>query len=118
MLKHFGVTPIIVFDGALLPSKMGTETGREKYVFLSTNILMNHDKLSQTITNRRRKDALSKGNALLAEGKKSQARDCFVKGVDVTPEMAYQLIKVSLFVQCRDHDDDDDDAEQVLIEKR
>jgi hypothetical protein len=43
---------------------------------------------------RRRNDAKAKGNQLLAEGKKTQARDAFVKAVDVTPEMAYQLIKV------------------------
>ena len=30
MLKYFGVTPLIVFDGGLLPSKMGTEGDREK----------------------------------------------------------------------------------------
>ncbi|KAK4704526.1 exonuclease 1, partial [Phenoliferia sp. Uapishka_3] len=71
MLKHFGITPFIVFDGGLLPSKMGTEGDREK----------------------KRSDALKKGNAFLAEGQKGLARDCFVKGVDVTPEMAYQLIK-------------------------
>ncbi|KAL8278112.1 hypothetical protein RQP46_009436 [Phenoliferia psychrophenolica] len=71
MLKHFGVTPFIVFDGGLLPSKMGTEGDRE----------------------RKRTDALAKGTAFLAEGKKGLARDCFVKAVDVTPEMAYQLIK-------------------------
>jgi hypothetical protein len=44
--------------------------------------------------NRRRSEALAKGNAFLAEGKTTQARDCFVKAVDVTPEMAYQFIKV------------------------
>ncbi|GAA5924300.1 hypothetical protein JCM1841_001355 [Sporobolomyces salmonicolor] len=71
MLKYYGVTPLIVFDGGLLPSKMGTEDEREK----------------------RRSDALAKGNVFLAEGKTSQARECFVKAVDVTPAMAYQLIK-------------------------
>ncbi|GAA5830275.1 hypothetical protein JCM5353_005370 [Sporobolomyces roseus] len=71
MLKYYGVTPYIVFDGGLLPSKMGTEGDREK----------------------RRNDALAKGNAFLAEGKATQARECFVKAVDVTPAMAYQLIK-------------------------
>ncbi|GAA5992168.1 hypothetical protein JCM5350_002559 [Sporobolomyces pararoseus] len=71
MLKYYGVTPFIVFDGGLLPSKMGTEGDREK----------------------RRNEALAKGNALLAEGKANQARDFFVKAVDVTPAMAYQLIK-------------------------
>lgn len=32
MLKHYGVTPLIVFDGGLLPSKMGTEDARERSV--------------------------------------------------------------------------------------
>ncbi|BGP24345.1 hypothetical protein JCM10295v2_003255 [Rhodotorula toruloides] len=71
MLKYYGVTPFLVFDGGLLPSKMGTEDDREK----------------------RRSDALAKGNAFLAEGKAGQARECFVKAVDITPAMAYQLIK-------------------------
>jgi hypothetical protein len=31
MLKHFGVTPYLVFDGDYLPSKAGTEAEREKY---------------------------------------------------------------------------------------
>jgi len=30
MLKYYGVIPYIVFDGGLLPSKMGTEGDREK----------------------------------------------------------------------------------------
>lgn len=30
MLKHYGVTPVMVFDGGLLPSKMGTEDERER----------------------------------------------------------------------------------------
>ncbi|GAA6024160.1 hypothetical protein JCM11491_001019 [Sporobolomyces phaffii] len=71
MLKYYGVTPFIVFDGGLLPSKMGTEGDREK----------------------RRNEALAKGNSFRAEGKHSQAREAYVKAVDVTPEMAYQLIK-------------------------
>ncbi|GAA5870233.1 hypothetical protein JCM3774_004616 [Rhodotorula dairenensis] len=71
MLKHYGVTPVMVFDGGLLPSKMGTEDERK----------------------RRRSEALAKGNAFRAEGKAAQARECYVKAVDVTPAMAYQLIK-------------------------
>lgn len=43
---------------------------------------------------RRRNEALSKANALVVEGKAAQARDFYVKAVDVTPQMAYQLIKV------------------------
>lgn len=76
MLRHFGVEPYVVFDGGLLPSKMGTEDDRGS----------------------RRADALAKGKALLAEGKAAQAREYFVKACDVTPEMAYQLIKVCLLI--------------------
>lgn len=72
MLRHYKVTPYIVFDGSALPSKLGTELERGK----------------------RRSDALAKGNAFLAAGNLAQARDAFVKAVDVTPAMAYQLIKV------------------------
>ena len=39
-----------------------------------------------------------KGKALLREGKKSAAFDCFQKSVDVSPEMAHALIKVCVCV--------------------
>ena len=43
----------------------------------------------------RKRDAyLQKGKALLKEGKKSEAVDCFQKCVDVSPEMALAFIKV------------------------
>lgn len=72
MLRHYNVLPYIVFDGAALPSKLGTELDREK----------------------RRNDAQAKGNAFLAAGNPTRAREAFVKAVDVTPAMAFQLIKV------------------------
>ena len=31
LLKHYSITPYVVFDGGLLPSKMGTENDRERY---------------------------------------------------------------------------------------
>lgn len=43
---------------------------------------------------RRRQANLQKGKALLKEGRKSEAMDCFQKSVDVSPEMALALIKV------------------------
>ena len=47
----------------------------------------------------RKRDAyLQKGKALLKEGKKSEAVDCFQKCVDVSPEMALAFIKVNWFV--------------------
>lgn len=38
MLKYFGVTPVMVFDGGLLPSKMGTEDDRERSVLPARSV--------------------------------------------------------------------------------
>lgn len=73
LLKHHKITPYIVFDGGPLPAKKGTESSRH----------------ASREANR------EKGLKLSREGRHSEARECFVKAVDVTPEMAYQLIKVS-----------------------
>ncbi|TVY15676.1 Exodeoxyribonuclease 1 [Lachnellula arida] len=70
MLQHFGVTPFLIFDGDYLPSKAATELDREK----------------------RREESRRKGQELLNAGKPSQAYLEFQKAVDVTPEMARQLI--------------------------
>jgi exonuclease-1 len=70
MLQHFGVTPFLIFDGDYLPSKAKTEDGRS----------------------RRREDSKKAGLELLSAGKPSQAYLEFQKAVDVTPEMARQLI--------------------------
>lgn len=43
---------------------------------------------------RRRHGYLSKGKALLKEGKTSEARDCFQRCIDVSPEMALAFIKL------------------------
>ncbi|PWN50131.1 hypothetical protein IE53DRAFT_110312 [Violaceomyces palustris] len=72
MLRHHGVTPYIIFDGDRLPSKGGTEVEREQ----------------------RRNEALAKARALESEGRFAEARDAYTKCVDITPEMAYQLIKI------------------------
>lgn len=44
---------------------------------------------------RRRQLYLTKGKELLKQGKKSEAHDCFQKGVDISPEMALVFIKVT-----------------------
>jgi exonuclease 1 len=72
LLKHYGITPYIVFDGGPLPAKRGTEKERAQ----------------------RRAENLQQGHALAAQGKHSAARECYCKCVDVTPQMAFQLIKV------------------------
>ena len=70
MLIHFGVIPYIVFDGDYLPSKAATEVDRAK----------------------RREESRRKGFELYHLNKPSQAHLEFQKAVDVTPEMARELI--------------------------
>lgn len=71
MLKHFGITPYMVFDGGRLPSKAGTEESRAK---------------SRT---ERKKLAME----LLRSGKPAQAAQEFQKCIDITPEMASAVIQ-------------------------
>ncbi|KAJ2979004.1 hypothetical protein NUW58_g7316 [Xylaria curta] len=71
MLRHFGVTPYLVFDGDFLPSKAATEASRSK----------------------RREEGRKLGLEFLKAGKPSQAHQELQKAVDVTPEMARHLIE-------------------------
>src|SRR3569833_2834024 len=70
MARHFGVTPYLVFDGDFLPSKAATEVSRA----------------------RRRDESRKSGLELLRAGKPSQAYQELQKAIDVTPEMARDLI--------------------------
>ena len=71
MLLHFNIIPYIIFDGDYLPSKSHTETERRD----------------------RRAESRKLGLELLSLGKTSQAQLELQKAVDVTPEMARQLIE-------------------------
>ena len=71
MLIHFGVTPYLVFDGDYLPSKAATE----------------HERATK------REESKKLGLELHRLGKISQAHLELQKAVDVTPEMARQLIE-------------------------
>ncbi|KAF3912872.1 hypothetical protein AA313_de0205606 [Arthrobotrys entomopaga] len=71
MLQHYGVTPYIVFDGDYLPGKKGTEIDREK----------------------RRQASRETGLELLRLGRTSQAHLELQKAIDVTPQMARNLIE-------------------------
>ncbi|KAG6899331.1 hypothetical protein C0993_011185 [Termitomyces sp. T159_Od127] len=71
LLRHHGIEPYLVFDGGPLPAKKGTENDRKQ----------------------RRDEARARGDALAATGKYSQAREFHLKSIDVSPQMAYQLIK-------------------------
>jgi exonuclease-1 len=70
MLQHFGVIPFLVFDGDYLPSKAATEADRAK----------------------KREESKKLGLDFLCAGKTSQAYLELQKAIDVTPEMARQLI--------------------------
>ena len=71
MLVHFGVIPYLVFDGDYLPSKAITEVERSK----------------------KREESKRIGLELHRMGKQSQAHMELQKAVDVTPEMARELIE-------------------------
>ncbi|KDN52223.1 hypothetical protein K437DRAFT_293160 [Tilletiaria anomala UBC 951] len=70
MLQHYGIKPYVVFDGDRLPSKAGTEEERET----------------------RRNENLAKALNAHKAGH-AGAHDLFAKCVDITPQMAFQLIK-------------------------
>ncbi|KAK3770564.1 hypothetical protein RRG08_010753 [Elysia crispata] len=74
-LLRKGLKPILVFDGCHLKSKEDVEKTRRG----------------------RRELNRKKAAQLLREGKKSEARDCLQKCVDITPQMALNLMNV-----CRD----------------
>ena len=70
MLRHFGVNPVIVFDGDRLPAKGGEEKERRD----------------------RRAECMRKGQEKLSNGDKDGATFFFAQGLDVTPVMAHELI--------------------------
>lgn len=71
MMRHYGVKPYLVFDGGPLPAKKGTESERSK----------------------KRAENLARANKLAEQGQHAQAREILTRCVDVTPEMAAQVIK-------------------------
>ena len=80
MLKSYKVIPVLVFDGCNIPSKQEVEHTRRE------NRQLN----------------LLKGKKFLSEGNMSKARDCFVKSVNVTSEMALSVMQAarSMGVDC------------------
>ncbi|KAF8609738.1 PIN domain-like protein [Ceratobasidium sp. AG-I] len=71
MLRHHKIIPYIVFDGGPLPAKRGTEKDREE----------------------KRAKSLARAQAFEAQGQHSEAYECYKKCVDITPQMAFQVIK-------------------------
>ena len=91
LLQYHKITPYVVFDGGPLPAKKGTEVERKRYV-----IPFSLDTTGICIVNffSKRDENLDLANTLARQGKHSQAREHYVKCVDITPQMAFQLIKV------------------------
>jgi exonuclease-1 len=72
MLRYYKVIPILVFDGAILPAKLVTENEREM----------------------KRRENKRKALDLYQAGQKKLAIEYFKRAIDVTPQMAYELIKL------------------------
>jgi len=71
MLLYHNIKPILVFDGRNLPSKAETERKRRK----------------------NRKENREKAIQLLSQGKNGEAREFFQRCVDITPQMAREVIQ-------------------------
>ncbi|KAL7129777.1 hypothetical protein ABFS83_13G090700 [Erythranthe nasuta] len=72
MLRHYGVKPILVFDGGHLPMKNDQEIKRA----------------------RSRKENLSRAVEHESNGNLTAAYECYQKAVDISPSVAYDLIQV------------------------
>ncbi|KAK4440107.1 Exonuclease 1 [Sesamum alatum] len=72
MLRHYGVKPILVFDGGPLPMKSDQEIKRA----------------------RSRRENLSRAEEHESNGNLSAAYECYQKAVDISPSVAYGLIQV------------------------
>ncbi|KAI8573788.1 hypothetical protein RHMOL_Rhmol01G0302800 [Rhododendron molle] len=72
LLLHYGVRPILVFDGGLLPMKSEQEIKRA----------------------RARKENLARAIGHETNGNNAAACDCYQKAVDISPSVAYELIQV------------------------
>ncbi|PHU24286.1 hypothetical protein BC332_09393 [Capsicum chinense] len=72
MLRHYKITPVVVFDGGNLPCKSATEGERHK----------------------RRKTNRDQAMLKLKEGNVTGAIELFQRAVSVTPSMAHQLIQI------------------------
>nr|CAD1828013.1 unnamed protein product [Ananas comosus var. bracteatus] len=77
LLRHYGVKPILVFDGGLLPIKIDQE--QSKLVEFSCRV---------------RKENLERAMEHEAAGNSAAAFECYQKAVDITPSIAFQLIQV------------------------
>ncbi|KAI4304443.1 hypothetical protein MLD38_039952 [Melastoma candidum] len=72
LLRHYGVKPVLVFDGGLLPMKMEQENKRA----------------------RSRKENLARASEHEGNGNSRAAFECYQKALDISPSIAHELILV------------------------
>ncbi|CAB4276340.1 unnamed protein product [Prunus armeniaca] len=72
LLRHYGVKPILVFDGGLLPMKLEQENKRGRV----------------------RKENLARAIEHESNGNSAAAYECYQKAVDISPSIAHELIQV------------------------
>ncbi|KAH9797546.1 exonuclease 1 [Citrus sinensis] len=72
LLRHYGVKPILIFDGGLLPMKIEQENKRA----------------------RSRKENLARAIECESEGNSSASYEFYQKAVDISPSIAHELIQV------------------------
>ncbi|XP_024924455.3 exonuclease 1 [Ziziphus jujuba] len=72
LLRHYRITPVIVFDGGNIPCKAATEHDRHKRRMANRDLAMEK----------------------LKEGNVNAASELFQRAVSITPSMAHQLIQI------------------------
>ncbi|EXB58288.1 Exonuclease 1 [Morus notabilis] len=72
LLRHYGVKPVLVFDGGLLPMKSEQENKRARV----------------------RKENLARAMDHESNGNSAAAYECYQKAVDISPSIAHDLIQV------------------------
>ncbi|CAN1283372.1 Exonuclease 1 [Linum perenne] len=72
LLRHYGVKPVLVFDGGFLPMKLEQENKRA----------------------RSRKENLARAIEHESNGNSTAAYECYQKAVDISPSIAHDLIQV------------------------
>ncbi|KAL5748814.1 hypothetical protein ACOSQ2_026111 [Xanthoceras sorbifolium] len=72
LLRHYDITPVVVFDGGNVPCKAATEHGRDRKRQANRDLAMEK----------------------LKEGNVNAATDLFQRAISITPAMAHQLIQI------------------------
>ncbi|CAK7350323.1 unnamed protein product [Dovyalis caffra] len=105
LLRHYGVKPILVFDGGLLPMKIEQENKRARCQLCSpilcilclrfTEILVVFQIFLSTIASLgvTRKENLARALDHESNGNSTAAYECYQKAVDISPSIALQLIQ-------------------------